>query len=172
MKTTEILFWASLNVSVGLCGKPCHPDSRVENAQLAVKVQHTLSGTWEEFGAACQLSVYGSGSAPVYISCKPKWHFFSSVIRVNAIRLPGRICGLYWVGTHLLLFEIQNSSCFSDKKAKKIHLFSVVNVHHCLGAAVNHWATSLFRSTRVFFQGQWELEDTYGERVKNLREMG
>lgn len=57
-------------------------------------------------------------------------------------------------------------------ESQKIHLLPVVNLHHHLEAAVNHWVTSLFRPTCVFLQGQWELGDTYGKRVKNIREMG
>lgn len=165
-------FWVSLNVSVGLSGKPCRPDSRVENAQLAVKVQHTLSGTREEFGAARQLSAYGSGSAPVYISCKPKWHFFSSVIRVNAIGLPQSYVWVILSWNLICCSSRSRTTVALVIESQKIHLLPVVNLHHHLEAAVNHWVTSLFRPTCVFLQGQWDLGDTYGKRVKNIREMG
>lgn len=146
-------FWASLNVPVGLCGKPCRPDSRVENAQLAVKVQHTLSGTREEFGAARQLSAYGSGSAPVYISCKPKWHFFLLWYESMQSHSPGRMCELELI----YCSSRSRTAVVLVIESQKIHLFPVVNLHHHLGAAVNHWVTSLFCPTCVFLQGQWEI---------------
>lgn len=123
------------------------PDRLLDSAQLAVE-PHALSGTWEEFGAACQLSIYGSGSAPVYISGKLKWHFFfSGEIRVDAV-------GLFPAGFVVLccclLFHIQKL---------------LVCSYHWLGPADNHrlhfiWATGNNGNYFwCFYRGQREPED-------------